>query len=192
MEQEKNNQLATTTSKPPFWELLKSDKKGDIAERLLALKQNGQIDFKAVLAIDFNQRIPQLTKDKEGRDAVLIALSVALRNAMKNFNVKYAMTADQIVELAYAIIDQSHEDQLSLEDIVLFLQKMVLSEYGEIEFKLDMPFFFKCLEVYRQERHEALTSIRNEQHINYRAMGMERQGNLTWGDLLHKTANLKK
>lgn len=170
----------------------KGNNKIEIAARLMDFKENGVVQYKNVLAIDHSQRIPQLIKADKGKELVVTALSVHIGAAMNNLNVKYAMNADQVVALSLAIIDQSHQDQLALEDIMIFLQQMVAGECGPIEFKMDIPKFFELFEVYREERWQALVAIRDEQHRNYRAMGMKREGNLTWGDLLHKTANLKK
>lgn len=118
-----------------------------------------------------SQRIPQLIKKEGARNIVLIALSVAIKNAIKNVNLKYHMDEGQVVELADAIIDQSHEDQLALEDVVLFLQKMLVGEYGQLDFKIDTIKFFELFERYRQDRHSALVKFRYEQEANHKVSG---------------------
>jgi hypothetical protein len=167
--------LVTTSSKKPFLEILQTNKRLDIAAHLGTFKQNGVINFRSVLSIEISQRIPQLVSKPEGRNTVLIALTVALKNALNNLNLKYHMNEDQLVELADAIIDQAHEDQLSLEDVVLFLQKMLAGEYAtekmKVDFKLDMPLFFQLFEGYRQERHSELVKIRHEQQVNHKVSG---------------------
>lgn len=166
-----NKGLATTSSKKPFLEILQTNKRLDIAAHLGQFKQNGVINFRAVLSIESRQRIPQLILQEGGRNTVLIALSVALKNALGNLNMKYHMNEDQLVELADIIIDQAHEDQLALEDVVLFLQKMLAGEYGDVEFKMDSPLFFKLFEVYRQQRHDELLNVRYEQDANRKVSG---------------------
>lgn len=150
---------------------MQTNKRLDIAAHLGQFKQNGVINFRAVLSIESRQRIPQLILQEGGRNTVLIALSVALKNALGNLNMKYHMNEDQLVELADLIIDQAHEDQLALEDVVLFLQKMLAGEYGEVEFKMDSPLFFKLFEAYRQQRHEELMNARYEQQANHKVAG---------------------
>lgn len=156
-----------------------------IALRLTDFKQGGEVNFKAVLAIDRSQRIPSLVEKKGGRETVLIALSLALKNALNNLNLKYQMREDQVVALADTIIDQANQDHLALEDVMLFLQKLLAGEYGPVDFKMDSPTFFRFFEAYRQERHKNYLRIKEEQEVNYKSAGMEREGEETWGDLIN-------
>lgn len=182
---EANNQLQTTELKTPFLAILKAGNNLQIATRLADFKQNGEIDFKQVLSIEGGQRIPALIQQKGGRETVLLALSLSLKNAMNNLNLKYQMNENQVVALADTIIDQAGQDHLALEDVMLFLQKMLGGEYGPIEFKMDAPMFFKYFEAYREDRYQALRLIKYEQHSNYKAMGPTKDDPETWGDLLN-------
>lgn len=173
--------------------ILKGGNSLQIATRLADFKRAGEIDFAKVLAIEGKQRIPALTKEVEGRKVVLLALSLALKNTLNNLNLKYQMREDQVLALADTIIDQSQQDHLALEDVMLFLQKLIAGEYGPVEFKMDSPTFFKFFEAYRHERHINYLRAKEEQHVNYKALGRHNDDyrEPTWGDLLHKTANLK-
>ncbi len=142
------------------------------------------MDFGSVLAIDSGQRIPVLTKEKQGRAMVLTALSAEIGKAMNQLNLKYRMDEHQVVALADRIIDQAHQDYLALEDVMLFLQKLLAGEYGPVEFKMDSPTFFKFFEAYREERFQQYERIKEEQHIHYKAMGLQRDGEETWGDII--------
>lgn len=171
---------------------LTSGNKPAVSVHLAKFKERGIIAFDKVLAISTSERIPAITKDEKGRMEVLVALSAALKSAFSNMNLKLGMNEDQVIDLADHIIDQSHEDNLAIEDVLLFLQKLILSEYGKLYDRMDMPKFFEQFEAYRQERHSAVLAIRDEQHTNAKAIGRTNDdGDLTWGDLLHKTANLK-
>ena len=134
-------------------------------------KEHGNLLFDKILGIDTKDRIPALIKVEDGRMQVLVALAAALKSAFNNMNLKFGVNEDQIIDLADQIIDQSHEDNLALEDVLLFLQKMMVGECGKIYDRMDMPKFFEQFEVYRQERHEALNNIRYEQDANYKVMG---------------------
>lgn len=182
---EANNQLQTTELKTPFLAILKAGNNLQIATRLADFKQNGEIDFKQVLSIEGGQRIPALIQQKGGRETVLLALSLSLKNAMNNLNLKYQMNENQVVALADTIIDQAGQDHLALEDVMLFLQKLLAGEYGPVEFKMDSPTFFKYFEAYREERFEAYEKIKYEKHVNYKSMGAERDDPETWGDLVN-------
>jgi hypothetical protein len=179
-----NRSLQTQELKTPFLEILTANNKIQVAARLAYYKNRGEVDFKAVLAIKSAQRIPALVQQAGGRETVLIALSLALKSTMNNLNLKYQMNEDQVVSLADSIIDQSQQDYLALEDIMLFLQKLVAGEYGPVEFKMDAPTFFRFFEAYRQERHNNYLKIREEQEINHKSIGMEREGEETWNDLV--------
>lgn len=156
-----------------------------VAIRLGEFKDRGEIDFKKVLAIESSQRIPNLVKQKGGRETILIALSLTLKDAMNNLNLKYRMNEDQVVQLADTIIDQAGQDHLALEDVMLFIQKLLAGEYGPVEFKMDSPVFFKYFEAYREDRFQAYEAIKDEQHRNYKAMGIAKDDPETWGDLVN-------
>lgn len=169
-----------------------SDNRTEIALRLSEYRERGEIDFKKVLAVPARYRIPGLVATKEGKRAVLSVLTVYIAKAMNQLNLKYPMNADQVATLALTIINQSQQDQLAMEDVMLFLQKLIAGEYGPVEFKMDSPTFFKYFEAYREDRFQANESMKDEQHVNYKSLGKTgKEGDLTWGDLLHKTDNLR-
>jgi hypothetical protein len=143
----------------------------EIAIHLSHFRNMGVVDFKAALSVPTEERIPTLSKTKEGYNALLIALTASIKSAMSNFNLRVGLSEDQMVELADQIITQSHEDNLSLEDVLLFLQDLISGKAGKIYDRMDIPTFFELFETYRQKRHEALLDIRYEQHVNYKALG---------------------
>lgn len=145
--------------------------KTEIANRLSEFKQQGVLQFNKILSISISQRIPALTKTNDGRLEVLTALTASLKSAFNNLNLRFAINEDQIIELSDLIIDQSCEDQLSLEDVLLFLQKMLTGSYGKLYDRMDIPLFFEFFEKYRQERHEQLLLIRDEQHTQSKVAG---------------------
>lgn len=129
----------------------------------------GVVKYENVLAIPFDNRISKLAeKDYKG---VSMAISAALHLAFEGMNLKRGMTADQEIDLAEAIIDTAAEDYLALEDLLLFLQKLVRGEYGILYESMDIPKFMDKFEIYRQERHENLMRIKEEKHIQYKKLG---------------------
>lgn len=138
---------------------------------LARFKEAGVIKFERTLQIPMAERIPALIKSEDGHFQVLTAIAASLKSALDNINLKNGMNEDQVIELAEAIIDQSHEDNLAIEDILLFLGRLITGQAGTLYDRLDMPTFFELFEGYRQERYQALRQIRDEQHVNYRAMG---------------------
>jgi len=138
---------------------------------LSSFKERGIVSFSKVLAISSTDRIPALAKTQEGRGEVLVALTASLKSAFGNINLRVGLNEDQLIELADAIIDQSSEDNLSLEDVLLFLQKLLVGDAGKIYDRMDIPTFFELFETYRQDRHEAVLRIREEQQVQYKAFG---------------------
>jgi hypothetical protein len=102
---------------------------------------------------------------------MLAVLTMRLRATFENFNLKRALNEDQLINIADRIIDESHEDNLSLEDVLLFLQQLEGGKCGTIFDRMDMPTFFELFEGYRQERYMALRYIQYEAECNYRSSG---------------------
>lgn len=138
---------------------------------LSGFKNRGIVSFSRVLAINSSDRIPALAKTQEGRGEILVALTASLKSAFSNINLRVGLNEDQLIDLADAIIDQSSEDNLSLEDVLLFLQKLLVGDAGKIYDRMDIPTFFELFETYRQERHEAVLKIRDEQQSQHKAFG---------------------
>jgi len=138
---------------------------------LAAFKNRGIIAFDKILSIEAKDRIPALAATSEGRYEVLIALTASLKSAFNNINLRVGLNEDQMIDLADAIIDQSGEDNLALEDVLLFLQKLLTGEAGKIYDRMDIPTFFELFEKYRQDRHESMLRIREEQQVQYKSFG---------------------
>jgi hypothetical protein len=138
---------------------------------LSRFKQFGEISFDRVLSVPSEERIQSLISLPDGYLRVATALAAAIKSAMENINLKLPMSEDQIIELSGQIIDQSAEDNLSLEDVLLFLQQLVTGKSGKIYDRMDIPRFFELFEIYRQERHLKLMQIREEQHCQQKYMG---------------------
>lgn len=81
------------------------------------------------------------------------------------------MDANQLRELAEMIIDSSHEDQLSVQDVLLFLKDMLMGKYGKIKEKMDYPMFFDMFEKYRLDRYKTCEAAEYEKHLQYKNMG---------------------
>lgn len=138
---------------------------------LSRFKEAGLVKFERTLQIPLTERIPALVKQSEGHFSVLTAIVASLKSTLDNINLSKTFNEDQVVELAEVIIEQAHEDNLALEDVLLFLQRLVTGQAGTLYNRLDMPTFFELFESYREERFQALRNIRYEQHCNYRSIG---------------------
>lgn len=149
--------------------MVKSDKM-EIMSALKKYKNNrGDINYDIVLSIPYSERLPQMAKkDFVG---VIGLLSAALTLAFESLNLRRPMTDVQLVDLAETILDSSTEDYLSMEDVMLFLQKFVRGEYGSMYESMDIPKFMLAFEIYRQKRHEAYSKIQENRHLAYKGVG---------------------
>ena len=147
---------------------------GDRVEILRALqpfRERGIIQYSKSLEIPAGERIPALLNLERGRERISASIAASLTSAMQNINLRVGLSPEQIFELSEAIIDQSHEDNLGLEDILLFLGELVTGKAGKIYDRMDMPTFFELFEYYRQQRHSTLMDIRYEEQVNHKAQG---------------------
>ncbi|PWT75791.1 MAG: hypothetical protein C5B59_08025 [Bacteroidetes bacterium] len=156
--------------------LLSGNRIEHLAE-LSSFRDRGEVVMRRTLQIPADERIPMLTQTKEGRVQVLTALSASLKSFYENISLKEKPDEYDIVLLASQIIDESHSDNLSVQDVLLFLGDFLRGKYGPTYYnKLDMPTFFNRFENYRQKRHEELLRAREEQQAQYKAMGRENAG----------------
>jgi hypothetical protein len=142
-----------------------------ITAHLNAFKDRGVVKHDRTLRIPTKDRIPALTATDEGYNYVLTVLAARLKQTFDNMNLKRGMNEDQIITLGEEIINESHEDNLSMEDVLLFLQQLLTGKAGRILDRMDIPLFFELFEHYRQERYLALQYIQYEAEVNYKAMG---------------------
>ena len=129
----------------------------------------GVVKFDKVLAIPMEDRIPALAKKDFGN--IVSIITAALTLAFEGMNLKRGMNAIQTLDLAEAVIDTAAEDNLALEDLMLFLQKLVRGEYGAMYESMDIPKFMTAFEEYREDRWKQLNNIRYEQAAQHKIQG---------------------
>lgn len=155
---------------PPLINVILSGEGGGVTAHLAHFKSRGKVDYPQLFNIPLKDRIPA-SSNGAGREWVFKAISAALFGAFSQLNLRVGFNEDQLCELAEAIIDESEQDQLSIEDVLLFLQQLITGKAGKIYDRMDMPTFFEMFEGYRQERHKAYKDMRYEKDCNYKAMG---------------------
>lgn len=131
-------------------------------------KENGVVNFPAILSIPSSDRIPQMAKKDPKR--ILMLIIGALTMAMESLNTKRRLNEFEILDLSETIIDSANEDNLSFEDLMLFLQKLTRGEY-KTPAELDIPKFMEIFEIYREQRHQELHEFRYNQHLQYKSLG---------------------
>ena len=139
--------------------------------------KQGVVKFEKVLAVPQSDRIPQLAEKNFTR--IVTIITAALTLAFESMNLKRGMNPLQIVDLAEAVIDTAGEDNLAMEDLMLFLQKLVRGEYGAMYESMDIPKFMTAFEEYREQRWQQLNNIRHEQAAQHKCMGDSERSNQT-------------
>lgn len=131
---------------------------------------NGATNYLEILKIPMQDRLMGLV-EAMGFEMIYRNLVAAITVAMEGLNISKPMNASQILELADAIMDTAGEDALSLEDVLLFLQKLVRGETGETYSRMDIPTFLKMFEKHRQQRYKTLKEHEYEQDVYFKSLG---------------------
>lgn len=135
-------------------------------------QQEGAVAYEALLSIPQSERIPGLM-ESFGKKTVHRLLVMML----KEFNQKLLLskakklTETKISMAACELMLISYEDQLSLEDIILFLQRAKAGLYGPIRNLVLPSVLFDKFEIYRQARHDVYIKLKQERDVAYKAMG---------------------
>lgn len=144
---------------------------GDNRTMALILKQykfkSGEINFPAVFTVPSAERLPALyAKDFMQATALVVG---ALTMAFERMSLK-KMTGELINNIAEEIINSCDEDNLSLEDLVLFLQNMVRGKYGDMA-EISVAKFMNLFDKYRNERTLAIQEYRENEHLQFKGLG---------------------
>lgn len=141
-----------------------------INQCLLPFLQADKVRFDEVLKISPYARIPHLTH-AYGFENIHKTLILLLGKFINSFNIIRPMSEDQVIECAFDMVMTAQEDQLSMEDYLLFFKGARQGKYGKVLDHLDQQVVFEMLESYRQERHATLLKVREEQHIAVKGVG---------------------
>jgi len=133
----------------------------------LAMKQfvaDDGIRFDGLLSIPLNERIPGLINEyglKRAHRLIKMVLqefcyNIPLPKSAKLSDTKIAACSCDLILAAY-------EDQLSLEDLIVFLEKAKEGKYGKFKGMLTHFSLMQKLEQYRQERTAVYYKLKDEQ-----------------------------
>lgn len=137
--------------------------------------EHGSPNYPVLYNIPNGQRIRDLAKQDFSRINLLII--GALTVTFEGMNLKRGMNEMQILTLSEMIIESSAEDNLALEDFMLFLQSMLMGKYQMSYESMDIPKFMTLFETYRQQRWEQWIEFKEAEHLQYKSLGaIERTG----------------
>jgi len=146
----------------------------------LALQQyvkDGNADFHRLLSIPLSERIPGFIREYGlKRIHQLIKLLVKefystgpLKKGGKLSETKFAVCACEIMLAAM-------EDQLSIEDLVIFFELTMNGKYRSYKGLQTHLIVIQKLEDYRQERFEAYVSLKQQMHQEHKNLGPAERG----------------
>lgn len=141
----------------------------------MVLKQylkDDNIRFDLLLSIPQEDRIPQLTEEngKKRIHKLLLMIVKAFCFALPLPKTK-KLSDTKMSALACDLMLSSYEDQLSLEDLILFFERAKQGRYGKIKSLLYHYQVMNMLEQYRQERHEAYNKWKDEKDTELKTLG---------------------
>lgn len=133
------------------------------------ITSTGGTNYLSLMRVPGNERLPELAK--KDRVSVHKILAAQIEFMMKYFNLKQSLSLDQIFILSDLIIEESEQDNLTIQDVYLFLHKLATGKMGPIYQSLDIPRFMELFEVHREERHQELVRYREEEHLQLKCKG---------------------
>lgn len=134
-------------------------------------KVKGEPNHLAVIQnVPVSERLPALAKIY-GTEKISGILSLAITKTLNSFNLRVGMNPSQVMELAYSLIEEAEQDQLAIQDILLFLEGLPKYKYGKVYDRMDMPTFYELFEVYREQRHKDYVNAKEEAHSQFKSMG---------------------
>lgn len=161
--------LAVKDSKPNLISALQTGRKQEIIGCLKQFKyENGAVNYPAIFSIHSENRLPELAKSDYNTALTIVTAGLAL--AFENMNLARGMNETQMIDLADTVLDSSSEDNLALEDLMLFLQKLTRGEYGKLYESMDVPKFMELFEIYREDRFRAIQAVREEESVQFKAI----------------------
>lgn len=140
----------------------------------LAMKQfvqDDKINFEGLLSIPLAERIPGLINDyglKRAHRLIKMVLqefcySIPLPKSAKLSDTKIAACACDLILAA-------HEDQLSLEDLIVFFERAKLGKYGKFKGTLTHFSIMQKLEQYRMDRSAVYQRLKEVQEARLKKM----------------------
>jgi hypothetical protein len=134
--------------------------------------RDGEIDFASLLSIPLTERIPALM-----REYGLKRMQRLIKMVLQEFCFHVPLTkSKKLTETRVAVVScdlilAAEEDQLGLEDLIVFFEMALKKKFGKFRSVLTHYEIMEKLEQYRQQRFEALVQLKQQKAESYKAMG---------------------
>lgn len=165
-----NNQLSEIKPKLNLCAAMVAGNNRQVAQILKQYKlPTGEVNFPAICStVPSEERLPAIYQ-KDFMQATALVVG-ALTMAFEKMNFKRKMDGILINNIAEEVLDDCDVDNLSLEDLLLFLQMMVRGRYGNIE-ELSVSRFMNLFDKFRDERHKSFLNYTENLHLHLKGLG---------------------
>jgi len=121
---------------------------------------SGIIKFDEVMKVPLSDRLPSLAEKNIMHATMLVVAAITM--AFEKMSMKKKVDGVLINNIADEVIDTCGEDNLGMEDLMLFLQGLVRGKYGNND-DMTVSKFMNLFELYREERHKAIVEHREKE-----------------------------
>lgn len=131
-----------------------------------------EIDFAALLSIPLTERIPSLMREY-GLKRMQRLIKMVLQEFCFHVPLPKSkkLTETRISVVACDLILAAEEDQLGLEDLIVFFEMALKKKFGRFRSLLTHHEIMEKLELFRQQRFEALVALKQKKAETYKTMG---------------------
>lgn len=147
--------------------------RGETRQITAILKQykvGTEINYPVLFNIPTSERLPALISKDFLQATALVVCAVTLAFEKLNFKKKVAEVAVLINNIADEVIDTASDDNLSMEDLMIFLQGVVRGKYIQAV-ELSVPKFMNAFTQYREERWQAAIDLRDKKEQEFKELG---------------------
>ena len=145
---------------------------GDNRQITVILKRykddKGLIKYPAVFAIPSEERLPVLVQKDFMKATALVMAAITM--AFEKMAMKRKVDGVLINNIADEIIDTCGEDNVAMEDLMLFLQGLVRGKYGNHD-DMTVSKFMNLFDLYLEERWQAIVEYREQQYAALDSLG---------------------
>lgn len=128
----------------------------------------GLIKFEEVMKVPLSDRLPMLVEKNYMKATALVVAAITM--AFEKMSMKKKVDGVLINNITDEVIDTCGEDNIGLEDLMLFLQGLVRGKYGNND-DMTVAKFMNLFEIYREERYRAIIAYREQECANLDALG---------------------
>jgi hypothetical protein len=130
--------------------------------------QAGLVKFDEVMKVPLSDRLPAIVEKNYMKATALVVAAITM--AFEKMSMKKKVDGVLINNIADEVIDTCGEDNLGLEDLMLFLQGLVRGKYGNYD-DMTVAKFMNLFELYRDERHKAIILHRENEAAYLDSLG---------------------